>query len=267
MTAFQTVFGMKREPFSAELKVNELFRLPQLQPLLDRFDYAVANRMISVVIGDVGSGKSTSLRWATSRLHPAEYRVLSLVATSGSLAELYRQLCIALGVENPSSSRAYLTKTLRRLLGDILAKKQTAVLVVDEAHLLRLEVFAELHTLTQVDFDSQSLLPIVLCGQDHLMDKLLYHTSRPFASRVLGRTRLETLNRIEMAAYLAHHLTIAGGRPELFAEEAVTAIHQGSGGLLRRANMLSRAALLAAAREKCQLVTAEHVRLASTEIL
>jgi len=267
MTALQNVFGLKREPFSGDLKVSELFKLPQLHALLDRFEYAVANRMISVIIGDVGSGKSTSLRCATSRLHPAEYRLLSVVATSGSLSELYRQLCIALGVDNPPSSRAYLTKTLRRLLSDIAAKKQTALLVIDEAHLLRLDVFAELHTLAQVEFDSQTLLPMILCGQDHLVDKLLYHTSRPFASRVLGRTRLESLNRGEMASYLAHHLSIAGAKPELLSEDAVTAIHQGSGGLLRRANMLARGALMAAAREKCLLVTAEHVRLASTEIL
>jgi len=267
MSALQNVFGLKREPFSSDLKITELFQLPQLRALLERFDYAVANRMISVVIGDVGSGKSTSLRCATSRLHPAEYRVLSMVATSGSLSELYRQLCITLGIENPPASRSYLTKTLHRLLGDICAKKQTALLVIDEAHLLRLDVFAELHTLAQAEFDSQTLLPMILCGQDHLVDKLLYHTSRPFASRVLGRTRLESLSRDQMASYLAHHLTIAGAKPELFSEDAVTAVHQGSGGLLRRANMLARGALIAAAREKNSLVTAEHVRLASTEVL
>ncbi|MGH9438084.1 MAG: hypothetical protein ACRD22_09350 [Terriglobia bacterium] len=104
-------------------------------------------------------------------------------------------------------------------------------------------------------------------GQDHLVDKLLYYTSRPLASRVLGKTRLEALDREHMASYLAHHLGLAGANGELFAEEAVTAIHQGSGGLLRRANMLARGALLAAAREKCTRATAEHVRIASTEIL
>jgi len=267
MISLQNVYGLKREPFPDDVKVSELFKLPQLQALLDRFDYAVAHRMISVVTGDVGSGKSTSLRYATSRLHSAEYRLLPVVATSGSLAELYRQVCIALGVDNPSSSKAYLTKTLRRLLGDITAKKQTALLVIDEAHLLRIEVFAELHTLGQQDFDSLALLPIILCGQDHLVDKLLYHTSRSFASRVLGRTHLDALNRSEMAAYLDHHLTLAGAKPNLLTDDAVTAIHQGSGGLLRRANMLARGALVAAAQEKCTIVSAEHVRIASTEIL
>jgi general secretion pathway protein A len=267
MKALQPFFGFHREPFAADLKPQELFPLPGLQPFLERFDYAVRHAMISVVIGDVGSGKSTSLRYAVSRLHAAEYRVLSLVATSGSLSELYRQLCTALGVENPSSSRSYLTRTLHRLLFDIVAKKQLPLLVLDEAHLLRLDVFAELHTLAQLDFDSQPVLPIIFSGEDHLVDKLLYHTSRPLASRVLGKTRLQALDRQQMAAYLEHHLRLVGAQGDLFAEEAVTAVHQGSGGLLRRANMLARGALLAAAREECSRVTAEHVRIASTEIL
>ena len=51
---------------------------------------------------------------------------------------------------------------------------------------MRLDVFAQLHTLSQFQFDSQSLMPVVLCGQDALIDKILYHTSRPFASRVVA---------------------------------------------------------------------------------
>ena len=49
-------------------------------------------------------------------------------------------------------------------------------------------------------------------------------------------------------------------------ETALTAIHQGSGGLLRKANHLARGALIAAAAEKCLTVSAEHVRIAATEV-
>jgi type II secretory pathway predicted ATPase ExeA len=69
-----------------------------------------------------------------------------------------------------------------------------------------------------------------------------------------------------MQGYLSHHMKIAGATEELFSEEAVTAIHQSSGGLLRRAGNLARGALLGAAQEKCPLVSAEHVRVASTEV-
>jgi type II secretory pathway predicted ATPase ExeA len=266
MINLQNYFGLSREPFSPDLKVEQLYTLPDLRPLVDRFDYAVRNAHITVIIGDVGSGKSTSLRYAVSRLHPSEYRVFSLVATSGSLLELYRQLCMAMGVENRSYSTSYLTKTLREMFCDIVAKKQIPLLLIDEAHLLRLDVFKQLHTLAQIDYDSQALLPVVLSGQDLLIDKLVYHTSRPFASRILGRSRLQALNRSHMEGYLNHHLEVAGTKETLFVEEALTAIHQGSGGLLRRANHLAKGALLAAAAEDCRIVSAEHVRIASTEI-
>jgi general secretion pathway protein A len=69
-----------------------------------------------------------------------------------------------------------------------------------------------------------------------------------------------------MKNYLDHHMYIAGGKKELISDEAATAIHQSSGGLLRRANQLARGAMLAAAKEKAPVVSAEHVRIASTEI-
>ena len=263
----QNFFGFRREPFGTDLKVEELYQLPGLTPLVERFDYAVRNAMVTVITGEVGSGKSTSLRYAVSKLHPSEYRILSVVATSGGILELYRQLCMSLGMENRSYSSAYLTKSLRDSLGDIVAKRQIPLLILDEAHLLRLEVFKQLHTLSQVEYDSKSLLPVILSGQSLLIDKLLYHTSRPFASRVLGRSNMEALNHADMQGYLNHHLQVAGIKESLFAEEAVVAIHQSSGGLLRRANHLAKAALLAATAERSHRVAAEHVRLASTEIL
>jgi len=64
--------------------------------------------------------------------------------------------------------------------------------------------------LWQADFDSKALLPVVLCGQTHLIDKLLHHTSRPFASRVLGKSHLPELKRSDMQGYLNQHLEMAG---------------------------------------------------------
>ena len=106
-----------------------------------------------------------------------------------------------------------------------------------------------------------------LVGQNNLLDKLRYHTSRPLASRVIGRSHLEGLKAKDMTGYLKHHLEVAGVSEQLFSDEAILAIHQGSGGLLRRANFLAKGALIAAAAEKCQVVAAEHVRIASTEII
>jgi len=69
-----------------------------------------------------------------------------------------------------------------------------------------------------------------------------------------------------MEQYLRHHLKIAGVNQNPFEDNAVTAIHQGSGGLFRKANHLARGALIAAAAQKQTLVSAEHVRIAATEV-
>jgi type II secretory pathway predicted ATPase ExeA len=190
-----------------------------------------------------------------------------VTANTGTILELLKQILLSLQVESRSLSITLLTKTLRGIVIEINAKKQRPVLIIDEAHLMRIEIFAQLHTLLQFDFDSKPLAPLILCGQNTLVDKLMYHSSRPLASRVVGRSHLEGLTLKDMEGYLNHHLKIAGVKEQLFAEEAILAIQQGSGGLLRRANHLARGALVAAALEKNRTVSAEHVRMASTEII
>jgi type II secretory pathway predicted ATPase ExeA len=267
MIALTNAWGFSREPFEQDIPVKDLYPLPGLAPLIERFDYAVAHGMATVITGEVGAGKSTSLRAAAARLHPTQYRVIPIVATTGSLMEFLRQVCLAFGDGPTSNSLVKMISLVRSLLLEITSKKQIPVLIVDEAHLLSLDVFAQLHTFAQVDFDSRTLVPIILSGQTSLVDRLLYHTSRPFTSRMVGRSHMEALQRDHMAAYLTHHLSIAGRSKDIFADDAVTAIHQSSGGLLRRAGNLARGALLAAAQEQCPVVSGEHVRIALTEIL
>jgi type II secretory pathway predicted ATPase ExeA len=94
----------------------------------------------------------------------------------------------------------------------------------------------------------------------------MYRASAPLASRVVARSHLEGLDRHGMHQYIKHHLKLAGIKNNLFEDSALTAIHQGSGGLLRKANHLARGALIASAANKSMRVVAEHVRLAATEI-
>lgn len=265
---YRAFFGFTREPFSSELRVEEILKTDAVLAVADRVDYAIRLGAIALITGEVGSGKSTALRFAISRLHPSEYRLIWVTAGGGSILELYRQIAWELEVETPSYGRASLTRIIRKCILDlVLSKKQKVVLLVDEASLLRLEVFAELHTLTQFEGDSKPILPLLLAGQNNLLDKLYWRTSLPLSSRVVARSHLEAVDREGMENYLNHHLRLAGLNQAVFSEQAITAIHQGSGGLFRKANHLARGALIASASEKCQLVSAEHVRIASTELI
>jgi type II secretory pathway predicted ATPase ExeA len=267
MINYRAFFGLSKEPFAADLALEAILKTEDLLAVEQRILYTIALGAIALVTGEVGAGKSTTLRWVCGQLHPSKYKSLWVTATSGSILELYRQLLGELDIRSASSSRAILTGQIRtQILALVQSKKQQPVLIIDEASLLRLDVFAELHTLTQFEGDSKPYLPIILAGQNNLADNLLYRSAGPLSSRIVARSHLQEVNREGMERYLTHHLKIAGLKHSAFDDQAVTAIHQGSGGLFRKANNLARGALLAAASEKSQVVTAEHVRLASTEL-
>jgi type II secretory pathway predicted ATPase ExeA len=118
----------------------------------------------------------------------------------------------------------------------------------------------------QFDGDSKPWLPIILAGQMNLEEKLRYRKAAPLASRVVARGVLSAVMKEEMDQYLNHHLHISGVKTALFTDPAMVAIHQGSGGIYRKANNLARGALIAAAGEKSSQVTPDHVRIASSEI-
>jgi type II secretory pathway predicted ATPase ExeA len=264
---YRTFFGFKKEPYGSDLDFDDILKTPELLAVQERFDYALRIGAMALVTGDIGSGKSTALRYAMGQLHPSEYNTFYITASSGSILELYRQLLDELGFHAAGTSKAAMTRLIKREIEElVVGKKMKAALVIDEASLIRLDVFSELHTVCQFEGDSKPYLPVILAGQSNLIDKLMYRTSQPLASRIVARSHLEGINRQDMEQYLKHHLSIAGIDKNLFDPSAVTAIHQGSGGLLRKANHLARGALIAAASAQSMAVSAEHVRLASTEI-
>jgi len=265
--SYQQFFAFQKEPFAQDIKLKDLYPLPDFEPLLNRFNYCLGLGSVGIITGDIGSGKSTSLRYACHKLHPSEFKVLDLIAHTGTLVEFLKQCCFHLGEDCQTHSITRLLRTFRDLISETALKKQCPVLLVDEAHLLRNEIFTQLHIISQFEFDSKPLVPIILCGQTQLLDKLQSIGARAFASRVVGRTHLQSLNLDDMKGYIKHHLEIAGIKEQLFSEQAILAIHQGSGGLLRRANIFARGALIAAAAENTHLVSPEHVRIASTEVI
>lgn len=261
---YRTFFGFQKEPFGANLAIREILETPDITGVKERIHYAVRLGAVGLVTGEVGSGKSTALKYAASDFHPSEYRLINLTASTGSILELYRQLLAELGMDTAGTSRTNMTRRIKMDILELMqGKKMKTVLIIDEASLLRFDVLAEIHTLCTLPQDI--LLPVILAGQASLVDKLMYRSSLPLASRVVARSHLQGVHREGMEAYITHHLTIAGVRTNPFDETAVTAIHQGSGGLFRKANHLARGALIAAAQDQSLIVSADHVRAASTE--
>jgi len=72
-----------------------------------------------------------------SGLRPSQYKVVPLIATTGSMGELLRQIFLELGSPEMSTSSAKLFKAIRDQLQSICQKKLTPEIIVDEAYLIR----------------------------------------------------------------------------------------------------------------------------------
>lgn len=266
--AYRNFFGLSREPFAGDLRVEELLETVGTSGVRERVQYAVRSRGVAVVTGEVGSGKSSALRLALNSLHPSEYRALVVTATAGSIIELYKQIAWGLDLEIATNSRARCMRIIRSTVLELAEnRKLQPFLVVDEANHLSVPVLSELHVITQNSQNGEPLLPVIMAGQTALLERLTLRCVSPLASRVIAKSHLEAISQADMTAYLEHHIKLAGGKLGLFSDSARLAIYQSSGGFYRKANHLTRGALIAAAAEKCQIVSPEHVRKAATELI
>ena len=71
---YRTFFGLNKEPFGADIAMKDILKTDQLVDVKNRFDYVLRLGAIGLVTGEVGSGKSTAIRYAQGNLHPSEYR-------------------------------------------------------------------------------------------------------------------------------------------------------------------------------------------------
>ncbi len=132
---------------------------------------------------------------------------------------------------------------------------------------MRLEIFAQLHTLSQFDMDSKPILPIVLAGQNNLVDKLMFHTSRPLASRIIGRSHLEGLKHKDMAGYIKHHLQVAGVKTNSSPTRPSSPSTRDREDSSAEPITSPRAPSWRQPPKNLQVVAAEHVRIASSELI
>ena len=140
--SYRAFFGLSREPFTPDIDLDSILQTPELLAVNQRVEYVIRLGGIGLVTGEVGAGKSTALRWAAGSLHPSKYKTLWVTATAGSILEIYRQLLAELDLNTASSSRAVLTRQIRNQIQNlVMTKKQQPLLVIDEASLLRLDVF------------------------------------------------------------------------------------------------------------------------------
>ena len=133
------------------------------------------------------------------------------------------------------------------------------MLIIDEAQNLPMPVLEQIRILSNLETDKDKLLQIVLVGQLNLNPLLKAPQMRQLDQRVSIRYQLRPLSRDEVAAYVSHRLTVAGGSASVtFQPKALDMVHRRTQGIPRLINLVCDRSLLAAYSEPHQPRLGRH---------
>jgi len=242
---FETFFGLRSKPFGRTPDPAFLFESAQHREALARLEYAVDEKDLALLVGDIGSGKTTISRALIDRV--ADTRpIILLINPRLTPAQLLRSIASGLGLI-PARFRNDLLDQIHTRLFELFEQKREPVLIIDEAQLIPGKAtFDEIRLLTNFQLDDQNLLSVLLIGQPELEARLDRAAYAPLRQRIGFRYRLGPLSVEEVASYVAHRIAVAGGTRNPFDDDAVRALHEISGGIPRLINTLATTALLEA---------------------
>jgi general secretion pathway protein A len=249
-------YGLKELPFALTPDPRYIYFTPSHTEVMANLHYGIeSGRGLIVVTGEVGTGKTTILRWVMQRLDRTVL-VAYIFNPRLSVPEFYQHLAALFDIQDWETKSDLLIK-----LGEVLESRHSrglrTVLIVDEAHGLSPNVLEEIRLLCNFESDTAKKLQIVLTGQPELRNVLNYPGLRQLKQRVALRCDIKALPNVEETAqYIASRLQVAGAaRTDIFSPGAIDYIFRCSEGIPRNINNLCDNALLSAFASDEEIIT------------
>ena len=234
-------YGLDREPFSNAPDARFYYNSDLHSQALLRLMYAVdSNKGLAVLVGGVGTGKTTLARRMLDNLPEDRYESSLLVMVhSGITPEwILTRIALQLGVDEPAGDRLKLLKQLYTRLLEIEDEGRRAVVLIDEAQMLQSrELMEEFRGLLNLEIPGKKLLNIVFFGLTELEDCLALDEA--LAQRVAVKYHLKSMTFETTTSYIKHRLQVAGAREVLYDAEVIPLIHRYAGGVPRLINTIS----------------------------
>ena len=217
---FEEFFGLTAKPFGKTPDPSFLYESDQHREALARLEYAVEEKELALLVGDIGSGKTTLSRALIDRIGETRPIVL-LINPRLTPTQLLRAVAHGLGL-TPERFRNELLDQIHTRLFELYEERREPVLMIDEAQLIPTrQTFDEVRLLTNFQLDDQNLLSVILIGQPELERRLDRDAYAALRQRIGMRYRLGPLTADETIAYIDHRLRVAGSRANPFSRESM----------------------------------------------
>lgn len=247
--SYYRLLGLEREPFSTSPDPDFFYQSPEHHTALLRLMIEIRlKRGLSLVLGDVGIGKTTLSRklfcMVQERKDIEFHMILDPVYHTEELflQSLIRTFHIHLQGDPPTI--ADYKKALKEFLYQkSVIENKTCVLLIDEAQKLNVLALEELRILLNYETNDSKMLQVVLMSQLELLPKL--RQIKNFWDRVSLRYVLNLLDERETKELILFRLKVAGDHSSLpiFSDSAITEIYRYTQGSPRQIAMLCHQAL------------------------
>ncbi|HVQ39371.1 MAG TPA: AAA family ATPase [Pyrinomonadaceae bacterium] len=238
-------YELKELPFALTPDPRFIYFTPSHTEVMANLHYGIeSGKGLIVVTGEVGTGKTTILRWMMQRLDRSVL-VAYIFNPRLSVPEFYQHVASLLDVQK-WETKPELLVALGQALESRHARGLRTVLIIDEAQGLSPSVLEEIRLLSNFESNTAKQLQIVLTGQPELRDVLNNPDLRQLKQRVALRCVIKPLPNVEETdRYITSRLLVSGAaRTDLFTPEAVDYIYRCTEGIPRNINNLCDNALL-----------------------
>ena len=248
---YEQHFSLKAKPFSLIPDPEFLHFSARHKVAYSLLEYGLHEQSgLTVITGEVGSGKTTLIRYLLADISQSQLAVGLINNTHSSLGDLTQWVALAFDLPHEGKDKVTLFRDVQEYLISEWAKGRRAVLIVDEAQNMEKETLEELRLYTNINADGEQFLQIILVGQPELRDLLQAPELAQMAQRVSVEYHIEPLSWQDTANYIRHRLvtaSIEGSEDQanhIFDTLAMAIIFYFSGGVPRLINTLCDFALV-----------------------
>ncbi|BFN37106.1 ExeA family protein [Fidelibacter multiformis] len=258
------IVNLKKEPFSITPDPYYFYESEIHQECLNLLEIAVRTRRgLSVVIGGIGTGKTTLSRILLRRFYKYDPRFefyLILDPSWNSELDFLKYLIDLFDIPEKGDSIVVCKDIIENYLYEKgVEEKKVLVLVIDEGQKISSENLELIRTLLNYETNQYKLIQVIFFAQPEFRDILQKHPN--FADRVSMGYTLKPLSRDDAIAMIEHRLKIAGaaGGIKFFTDGALELIYLNSQGYPRKMITLCHDCLIEMIRQEKQMVDADIV--------
>ena len=267
---YEAYWQLQQKPFENYADPRFYYPGESHQAALLKLRYAVENQRGGALLsGASGSGKTLILSMLRAVLNEQFSPFVHLVFPQMSADQLLAYLAGQLSEPGDGAGTPEVPQSIRqieRFLAGNIEEGRQAVVVIDEAHLIRgARTLEALRLLLNFEFRGRPGMTLILSGQTAILPIL--DRNGPLEERLGVKCLLRPFDARETGEYVQHRLQLAGAGRPIFEPEALAAVHRLAHGVPRRINRLCDLALLIGYAEERRTIHAAHLESISQELV